>query len=249
MARRRNSFFECRQFRIDQGDCAMKVTTDASLLGAWAPIEDSSRILDIGTGTGLLALFAAQRCSAAIDAVEVDPAAAGQARRNFGASPWADRLRLFEADVRDFEPDHGLYDAILCNPPFFTASTQNRCDRLARARHNDALPLADLLTAISRLLAGNGRAWLLLPPPEAATVSELCTTAGLYLRHALQVCSEPGTAPHRLILQLEHHPGGCCQSEICLYDRHPYHSEASAALFRPYYTRLKVGPPPDSADD
>lgn len=245
MPRRRNSYFQCRQFRIEQGDCAMKVTTDASLLGAWAPVRDARRILDIGTGTGLLALFAAQRSDAMIDAVEVDSAAAAQARQNFAASPWADRLRLIEQDIRDFAPAAGGYDAILCNPPFFTASTPNRCDRLARARHNDALPLDELLAAISRLLSDRGRAWLLLPLPEAAAVHERCTHTRLYVRHELQVRNDRYAPAHRLILQLDRRTGGCDREEIILYDRHPYHTEAAAALFRPYYTNLRVGPAPE----
>jgi len=244
MPRRRNSYFQCRQFRVEQGDCAMKVTTDASLLGAWAPLEDARTILDIGTGTGLLALFAAQRSEAQIDAVEVDVAAAAQARQNFNASPWSDRLTLIESDIRDFVPASGGYDAILCNPPFFTASTPNACDRLARARHNDALPLAELLAAIARLLNDDGRGWLLLPLPEAERVRELAGGAGLYVRHELQVRSDSRTPPHRLILRLERRAGEGGRDEIVLYDRHPYHTEAAAALFRPYYTRLRVGPAP-----
>ncbi|GGO79712.1 tRNA1(Val) (adenine(37)-N6)-methyltransferase [Marinobacterium nitratireducens] len=223
----------------------MKVTTDASLLGAWAPVEDARRILDIGTGTGLLALFAAQRSSARIDAVEVDADAAAQARQNFAASPWADRLSLIEADVRELTPDGEGYDGILCNPPFFTASTPNRCDRQALARHNDALPLTDLLAAISRLLCDNGRAWLLLPVPEAGSVRARSPAAGLWVRHELHLRNDRQSPPHRLVLQLERRPGDCTRSDISLYERHPYHTQAAADLFRPYYTRLRVGPAPD----
>lgn len=89
--RKRNSYFQCKQFTIDQGDCAMKVTTDASLLGAYVDVEQVKRILDIGAGTGLLSLFAAQRSTALIDAVELDSQAAEQARMNFANSLWPER--------------------------------------------------------------------------------------------------------------------------------------------------------------
>ncbi|MFC6669157.1 tRNA1(Val) (adenine(37)-N6)-methyltransferase [Marinobacterium aestuariivivens] len=243
MPRRRNSYFQCRQFRIEQGDCAMKVTTDASLLGAWAPVGQARRLLDIGTGTGLLALFAAQRSPARIDAVEVDAAAAEQARQNFAASPWADRLQLIEGDIRDLARDMpGQYDAILCNPPFFSASTPNRCERLARARHNDALPLADLLDVLERLLSGDGRAWLLLPPKETGEVLAGLEQRDLHPRGQLEVCNDADSEPHRIVLQLEKRPGPCAVEEIRLYERHPFHTEEAAQLFEPYYVKLRRRP-------
>ncbi len=240
MARRRNSYFQCREFRIEQGRCAMKVTTDASLLGAWAPVEQARHLLDIGTGTGLLALFAAQRSQAMIDAIEVDPAAAEQARSNFTASPWASRLTLIEGDIRDLAQTQAKhYDAILCNPPFFSDSTRNACDRLAQARHNDALPLAQLLLAIERLLSEEGRAWLLLPLAESRQLLSALDVTTLHARLKLWVHSSATDAPHRVILQLEKQPGDCVERNITLYTAHPLHSAEAARLFEPYYVNLR----------
>ncbi|MBY4676263.1 tRNA1(Val) (adenine(37)-N6)-methyltransferase [Marinobacterium arenosum] len=239
--RKRNSYFQCRQFRIEQGDCAMKVTTDASLLGAWVPVEQSHRILDIGSGTGLLALFAAQRSKAQIDAVEIDPQAAEQARVNFANSPWPERLRLIEQDIRLWarECENG-YDCILCNPPFFSDSTKSSCERTAAARHNDALPLDELAEAIERLLSDDGSAWLLLPLPETEQLIQLAAPLGLHARYRLQVRTSGQHPPHREILQLNRQPGPCQRSEFILYSEHPYHSREAAALFAPYYTKLRV---------
>lgn len=182
--RQRNSHFQCQQFRIDQGGAAMKVTTDACALGAWVPLAGAERILDIGTGCGLLALFAAQRVpEARILGIELDPGAAAQAAANFAASPFADRLQLIEGDVRHYQD--APHDAILCNPPFFSGSTPNRCARLASARHDLNLSLAALLGAIARLLSERGTAWLLLPvdtaqhaAASAATSASTCGSSG-----------------------------------------------------------------------
>lgn len=247
MARRRNSYFQCREFRIEQGRCAMKVTTDASLLGAWAPVEQARKVLDIGTGTGLLALFAAQRCQGRVHAVELDPAAADEARCNFAASPWAERLSLTEGDIRTL-PASRDYDAILCNPPFFSDSTRNRCDRLAQARHSDTLPLTTLIQAIDGLLSDDGRAWLLLPLPQCEQLIEALPATGLHPRHRLWVRSSSTDNPHRVILQLERQPGPCSEQQLSLYTQHPLHSPEAARLFEPYYTRLQRADMPQDSN-
>jgi len=239
--RQRNSFFQCQQFRIEQGDCAMKVTTDASLLGAYAKVSDAKRILDIGAGTGLLSLFAAQRSTAAINAVELDAGAARQARLNFEHSPWSDRLRLLEMDVRVYAKQPATqYDVILCNPPFFTDSTKNSCERAALARHNTYLPLSDLIQSIDALLSSEGVTWLLLPLPETETVIRLAEDFGLYPQERMQVRNSAEHLPHREIIALSRGPKACAHTVFTLYKQHPYHTRAAAELFGPYYTHMKV---------
>lgn len=118
-----NSYFQFKQFIVRQEKCAMKVGTDGVLLGAWADIRDKKHILDIGTGSGLIALMAAQRNpKTKIHAIEIDPEAYSQAKENITSSPWADRIELFLGAIQQFSPENG-YDAILCNPPFFIRST------------------------------------------------------------------------------------------------------------------------------
>ncbi|WP_151703391.1 tRNA1(Val) (adenine(37)-N6)-methyltransferase [Nitrincola alkalilacustris] len=241
MTRRvRNTFFQCREFRIEQDRCAMKVTTDACLLGAWVAVEQAKQILDIGTGSGLLALFAAQRSQARVDGVEIEPEAARQAAENFAASPWSDRLRVIQADIRDHAELHVEgYDLILCNPPFFSDSTHNPCQKLATARHNSALPLTDLLHAAHRLLQPDGSAWFLLPVAEAMQMADAATAYALYPAHRLWVRNSPSDQPHRQLLQLTKTEQPASESSFTLYDPHPFHTPEAAKLFAPYYINIR----------
>src|SRR2546421_11557996 len=113
-----NSFFQFKQFRIDQDRCAMKVTTDACILSAWAPIPPAGNFLDIGTGTGLLALMMAQRSAGIIDAIELHEESFLRAKENVEASRWRDRIHIIHSDAKLFRPNK-KYDFIICNPPFF----------------------------------------------------------------------------------------------------------------------------------
>lgn len=194
--------FRFKQFTIRQDRTAMKVCTDACVLGAWAQVESETHLLDIGTGTGLLALMAAQRNpTAQIDAVELDEAAAGQAAENVAASPFADRITVHQTAIQQFCPSPSavspfplLYDHILTNPPFYVNSLRSPDKAINRALHTDELPFADLLKAVRRLLAPTGTCWVLLPPPEMAVLSELAAAgspalvpiAHLQLRHHAQ---------------------------------------------------------------
>ena len=121
-----NDYFQFKQFTIRQEKCAMKVGTDGVLLGAWADVTQARRLLDIGTGTGLIAIMAAQRNpELIIDAIEIDPAAFEQARENANNTPWRERIHIFQGKVQTFAPAY-KYDTIVCNPPFFINSTKNR---------------------------------------------------------------------------------------------------------------------------
>ena len=116
-----NQYFQFKQFTIEQSDCAMKVGTDGVLLGAWAPVDNARRILDVGTGTGLIALQLAQRQPLAmIDAIEIDAQAASQAQRNVQASPWADRVKIICQDFKCYSSSQP-YHLIVSNPPYITA--------------------------------------------------------------------------------------------------------------------------------
>ena len=185
--------FRFKQFTIRQDRTAMKVCTDACVLGAYADVAENvgnpPRILDIGTGTGLLALMAAQRNPlATVDAVEVDEAAYGQAVENVASSPFADRVRVWPGRVQEFRPPLP-YDRILTNPPFYTNHLRSPDAAVNRALHTDELPFSDLLDAVRRLLKPDGQWWVLLPPYQTMELIERAAAVGptpfchLHLRH------------------------------------------------------------------
>lgn len=159
-----NSFFQFKHFTIQQAHCAMKVCTDACLFGAWAAEKlhgDEQYILDIGTGTGLLALLLAQQSSATIDAIEIDVAAAKQASENFMQSRWQQRLSTIHADVQTLKPSH-KYDFIICNPPFFANHLKSPGAGKNLAKHQAQLTLTRLPEIIAANLSARGRLALLL---------------------------------------------------------------------------------------
>lgn len=192
----RNNFFAFKQFSVNQASCGMKVTTDACIFGAWAPVEHARRILDIGTGTGLLALMAAQRSMGSIDAVEMDASSATAAEVNFINSPWPDRLRMFHARVQEFYPIAAPYDVILCNPPFYLSGTRSPGSGRANSRHADSLSHEELLDVIDRLLAPKGTVCVLLPEEIALTFTRRAQSRNLQESERLYVHSAPRRPPH-----------------------------------------------------
>lgn len=151
----------------------MKVCTDACVLGAYTDVGAGGRILDIGTGTGLLTLMVAQRNpTATVDAIELDEAAFGQATENVVDSPFAERVRVWHGRIQDFQTPIS-YDRILTNPPFYTNQLRPPDAAVNRALHTDELPFDELVTAVVRLLKPNGQWWVLLPPDETEKLTQM----------------------------------------------------------------------------
>ena len=182
--------FQFKKFKVHQDRCAMKVGTDGVLLGAWSSIEHEPKsILDIGAGTGVIALQLAQRSSAStIDAIEIDDQAHEQCTHNFENSDWADRLFCYHASVQEFasEMEH-KYDLIVSNPPFFKApksidaQTQNISQERAVARFTDTLPFKHLVVCAAHLLSQNGFFCTILPQTEVASFIEIAAQNKLFI--------------------------------------------------------------------
>jgi len=170
----------------------MKVCTDACVFGAWAEVAGANRILDIGTGTGLLSLMAAQRNpEARIDGVEIDADACEQTRQNFEASPFHERLKVYHSSIQDFTPDFS-YDAIICNPPFFQNDLKSPDPKVNKAHHAATLNLQELFASVDRLLSAEGQFHLLLPPYESRVSELIGKEFGLRVIRELNLIHQPG---------------------------------------------------------
>ncbi len=191
--------FRFKQFTINDDRCAMKVGTDGVLLGAWAEIVPGQRVLDIGTGSGLIALMAAQRGAAETVGVEIDPNAAAQARQNVAASPFATSVDIVCADIRQFD-NAGAFDCIVSNPPFFVETTLSPDRQRAAARHANTLTFPVLTGRAAQLLRPGGLFQLIVPAQSARTVHAHCSLSQLTLVHHTDVATRAGKTPKRTLL-------------------------------------------------
>ena len=199
-----NDFFRFKQFVVRQEGASMKVGVDSVLLGAWAETDHVSRILDVGAGTGLLALMMAQRYpEALIDAVEIDQEACQQAVENLENSVWNSRLRVICADFADFVEDCTFrYDMIISNPPYFTASLKPHDKKRNIARHNDSLPHNLLLSGSAKLLTPDGVLAIILPPAETKTFIDVAATYHLFIKRMLHIQTVPSKPVCRMLIEL-----------------------------------------------
>jgi tRNA1Val (adenine37-N6)-methyltransferase len=170
------------------------------LLGACTGVTGVKRILDIGTGTGLIALMLAQRCEAEITAIEPDPDSFSQACSNISQSKWKDRINVVNASLQDFDPGSLKFDLIVTNPPFFANSLKNPDPGKAATRHNDTLRNEDLLKGVKRLLAADGTLQLIMPYAEGLVLIAAAQEYGLYCNNILKIKPLPASEIRRLIL-------------------------------------------------
>lgn len=232
-----NSFFQFRQFKIEQGECEMKVCTDACILGAYAQHPAPARILDIGAGTGLLTLMLAQRYTQArIEAIEIDPRAGLQAERNFRDSPWTNRLQLYHSALQDFIPSEE-YDMIISNPPFY--QDHLKPDRPVRsgALHTDWLSLEELIWFISRHLSKSGTFWVLLPPSQQMELQQFAQAEGLLMDHRLDIRHESNSAVFRTIggYSRSRRAMKTTQDELVIRENGGRYSSKMQQLLAPFY--------------
>lgn len=192
--------FRFKQFSISDERSAMKIGTDGVLLGAWADVEGDRRILDVGTGTGLIALMLAQRnADARIVGVDISHEAIEEASMNFAVSPWAGRLVACEGDVCSFESDE-KYDHIVSNPPYFVDSLPSPDKLRTMARHTSSLMFDDLVSTAERLLRDEGRLSVILPA-DSAMQFRFAAFGRLWLRRQTNVVTKDGDAPRRIMME------------------------------------------------
>jgi len=196
--------FQFKQFTVQQDRCAMKIGTDGVLLGAWTSLEHQPEsILDIGAGTGVIALQMAQRSFAStIDAVELDDSAYEQCSENFEASPWGDRLFCYHATIQEFASEiEEEYDLIVSNPPFYSEDYKTEDSARDQARFTDSLPFQHLAVCAAHLLSENGVFSLVLPRKEESDFIELAATVGLYPQRICRVRGSEASEEKRSMME------------------------------------------------
>ncbi len=200
-----DNVFRFKQFEVEQNGCAMKIGTDGVLLGAWADTAEATDILDVGTGTGVIAIMLAQRVpTAKVDAVEIDEEACQTAIKNMQNSPFADRLDCVKDSIQDYaKVTRKEYDLIVCNPPFFTGGTLSNQDNRNNVRHTVKLPTGDLLSSVRRLMKKNGKFCVILPLIEGLRFKEQAHNYNLHCSKVTEVKPKHDKSVERLLLQFE----------------------------------------------
>ncbi|MFN3490158.1 MAG: tRNA1(Val) (adenine(37)-N6)-methyltransferase [Emticicia sp.] len=190
--------FTFKQFSISQDRCAMKVCTDACILGASTEVENVHRILDIGTGTGLLSLMLAQRTNAQIEAVEIDEDAYQQAFMNVQTSVFVEKIKVYHQRIQDFISTEN-YDLIISNPPFYQQSLKSSDAKANKALHAVELSFDDLIDSVLRLLNLDGKFVVLLPPFEIEKLIQIAQKKGLYLSKKMSIRHDESKPIFRVI--------------------------------------------------
>lgn len=238
--------FAFKRFTVRQDQCAMKVGTDGVLLGAWARVEHCSHILDVGTGTGLIALMAAQRSEAHIVGIDLDADAVLQASGNAVSSPWGHRIRVMEMDVRTVSSErlgmeadnYPLFDAILCNPPYFENSLKSPDAARTMARHTDTLTFDELARSAARLLCPEGELSVVIPYERAADMTVSAACYGLFATRQTIVCPVEGGKPKRMLMAFSRQGASHTPETLCIQDSRRQYTPEYVRLVKDFYLKM-----------
>jgi tRNA1Val (adenine37-N6)-methyltransferase len=244
-----NNWFQFKQFRIAQDQCAMKVSTDACIQGAWAAEAfrrqaGGGDVLDIGTGTGLLSLMLAQHMPASrFDGIEIDTAACNQACSNFAGAPWKDRLRAVQTSLQEYtaaQVKRALYQFIICNPPFFHNQLQAEERSRNLARHGIIMGKEELAFSVSKLLLPGGMFCVMYPSAEWPEWHEAAGAHNLHLRNLLNIQPKPASPPNRRIGIYSGTNNGqpAISEDLVIYSAPGIYTPEFSRLLAPYYLAL-----------
>ena len=235
-----NTFFNFKQFNINQESCAMKVSTDSCLFGAWtaAHLKDESNILDIGAGTGLLSLMLAQKNNGSFDSVEIEPTCFKQLKENILTSPWASRIDPINQDILFFEPQK-KYDLIISNPPFYEGQLKSDKKNTNLARHENGLQLKDLLEKVKLLMVEAGSFFLLIPNFRKDECIELAAELALYPKLIADVRQSKNHNYIRTMFCFINNFSEIIQEEIDIKGYDGKYSERFNSLLKDYYLKIE----------
>jgi len=231
--------FVFKQFKIVQEKAAMKVGTDGVLLGAWADVAGAKAILDVGAGTGLVALMLAQRSEAIVDAVEIEPVAFCEANQNVVASPWADRVTVFHSSFQEFTEDMpDQYDLIVSNPPYFSNSLVSPDSNRTSARHTQHLSFSELIDGVTKKLLPEGRFCVIIPSNAYDDFRETARLSGFYLVKVVNVIPRENKPANRVLLEFRKRPAEREVTELCIRYADGNYTETYRNLTKDYYLKL-----------
>ncbi|UWM46832.1 tRNA(1)(Val) (adenine(37)-N(6))-methyltransferase TrmN [Yersinia alsatica] len=234
----RGGGFTFKQFFVAHDRCAMKVGTDGVLLGAWAPVEKARKVLDIGCGSGLIALMIAQRSApeVEIDGVELEPEAAQQASSNAAQSPWAERVHIYAQDVHQFAESHPhQYDLIVSNPPYFAPAVACRDEARDTARYTGSLTHDALLNCAEKLITKEGIFCVVLPHDLGEELARLAVQQDWFVHCQVDIRDRPGKPLHRMLLTLSRQPAETQYQHLDLRQSEGVYSPEFCALISEFY--------------
>lgn len=244
-----NNYFRFKQFTVYQDDVSMRVNTDGVLLGAWFSVPSNPpSVLDVGAGTGVIALMAAQRISErlssgfSVEAIEIDTPSAVQAQKNFSASPWKKDMLVYNADFRSFADfANHKYDIIVSNPPYFNNSLKNPSQTKRQARHTDRLPYDDLVRNAKALLSTNGLLSIILPAEEYAVFEAIAKGNGFKANRKCRVFSKQGdSSPIRIMAEfsIADNKNTEASEDLCIMDSNPEYTTEYKSLTKDFYLKF-----------
>lgn len=229
------NIFKFKQFEVDQTGCAMKINTDGVLVAAMSNHDAPKKILDIGTGTGVIALMLAQRFPMAdVHAVEIDHQAAEAADKNFKNSVFSNRLSISNTAIEHYNTTE-KFDLIVSNPPFFVNDLKNEEKRKGVARHADEDFFGMLVNKSKSILSGDGKLWLILPLKQAGQVEEIGTAIQLFVAEKIYIHSDESKPPFRIIICLSREKTDLVERNFYIYESLKVHTEAYKALLKDFF--------------
>lgn len=234
-----NNYFQFKQFKIIQENAAMKVNTDGVLLGAWTNLDGVKTVLDVGAGTGLIALMIAQRCDAIITGVEIEKNAAEEAVQNVQNSNWGNSVTIQNISFQEFAAVSEIeFDLIVSNPPFFSNGVKNADPNLSMARHNDLLPFTDIISGAVKLLTDTGKLALILPFDQSVDFIEKARLNRLFLNRMTDVKPFPDRQANRCLMEFRKLESDNEKTEISVFgDSKIEYSEEFKGLTHDFYLK------------
>lgn len=235
-----NPYFRFKQFTVFHDQCAMKVGIDGVLLGAWTSVENAKKILDVGTGTGLITLMLAQRSNADIIGIDIDPQTIVQATENINNSPWINRIQIIETAFQNYSiTSFDRFDLIVSNPPYFVNSTKTPDKNRTAARHTDGLTHEELIENAYRLLTQTGKICIILPVNEGLKCMSYAQNTGLFCSKKVLVYPKPNGKAKRVLLEFSKIKLPTTETELTIETevRQQYTSEFTC-LVKDFYLKL-----------